>query len=406
MPGRGAKPDFLSVMPAMKELREILDAYETIRRQGRAAALATVVAVSGSSYRRPGARMLLTSDGGVVGGVSGGCLESDVFARARTVMEAGRPDVVTYDTTEDGDIVFGVGLGCRGVIQILIEPLTGSRPDFEFLAALAGRREAGVCATVFRSEGDARAGLGDRLLLSQTGSVYDGLADAGLAARVQLDAEEVLASGRSCLREYPMPSGSVAVFLEAIAPPQSLVVFGAGHDAPPLVRLAKELGWHVTVADARPAYATAERFPQADVVLICPPDEAALRLPLDARTAVVLMTHNYLQDRALLEQLLPSLIRYLGVLGPKRRMEGLFSELPPSTVTDETLSRLHSPVGLDIGADTPELIALAIIAGIQAVAAGRPGGFLRDRSGPIYPPEPPPSLASSGAQPRCGLAAP
>lgn len=390
----------------MKELREILDAYEAIRRQGGLAALATVVAVSGSSYRRPGARMLLTADGALAGGVSGGCLESDVFGRARAVMEAGQADIVTYDTTEAGDIVFGVGLGCRGVIQILIEPLTGARPDFEFLLSMAERREAGVCATVFRSEGDTPMRLGDRLLLSQTGSVYNGISDADLAARVHSDAGDVLTSGKSRVREYAASHGSVTVFLEALTPPQPLVVFGAGHDAPPLVRLAKELGWHVTVADARPAYANAERFPQADAVLVCPPEEAAARLPLDARTAVVLMTHNYLHDRALLEQWLPAPVRYLGVLGPKRRTERLLSELPPGAVTPEALSHLHSPVGLDIGADTPELIALSIIAGIQAVAAGRPGGFLRDRSGPIYPPEALAPSATVGVLPGCGIAAP
>ena len=264
----------------MKELREILAAYEALRRQGRPAALATVVAVSGSSYRRPGARMLLATDGWVAGGVSGGCLEGDVLQRARVVMESGVADIVTYDTTEDGDIVFGVGLGCRGVIQILIEPLTGDRPDLEFLAVLTTRREAGVCATVFRCEGGASARLADRLLLSETGNVYDGLTDAELAARVRVDAGDVLASGRSCAREYALSTGSVSVFLEALVPPQPLIVFGAGHDAPPLVRLAKELGWHVTVADPRPAYATSERFPQADAVVVCPPDKAAVRLPL------------------------------------------------------------------------------------------------------------------------------
>ena len=390
----------------MKELCEILTAYEMIRQQGETAALATVVAVSGSSYRRPGARMLLTTDGWVAGGVSGGCLESDVSARARAVMESGQADIVTYDTTEDGDIVFGVGLGCRGVIQILIEPLTGSRPDLEFLSALAQRREAGVCATVFRSEGNNSTHLGNRLLLSQTGSVYGGLVDAILAARVRSDAGDVLVSGISGVREYAMSGGFVSVFLEALLPPQSLVIFGAGHDAPPLVRLAKELGWYVTVADARPAYATAARFPLADAVLVCPPEEAVRRLPLDTGTAVVLMTHNYLHDRALLKHWLSSSIRYLGVLGPKRRMERLLSELPPETVTDEALSRLHSPVGLDIGADTPETIALSIIAGIQAVAAGRTGGFLRDRSGPIYSPEDSALPVTIGSLPRCGIAAP
>lgn len=372
----------------MKELREILNAHDALRRQGRPAALATVVAVRGSSYRRPGARMLLTGDGWVAGGVSGGCLESDVAQRARAVLESGRAEVVTYDTTEDGDVVFGVGLGCRGVIQILIEPLSGDRPDMAFLMSLVRRREPGVCATVFRCEGDSATRLGDRLLLSQSGEVCDGLAGA-VAALVRPDTQGVLASGKSVVRDYALAQGSVAVFLEALAPPQALVIFGAGHDAPPLVRMARELGWHVTVADARPAYASAERFPSADAVLTCPPEEAADRLPLDAQTAVVLMTHNYLQDRTLLEQWLPAPVRYLGVLGPKRRTERLLNDLPPALVTPEVFARLHSPVGLDLGADTPELIALSILAGIQAVAAGRPGGFLRDRPGPIYISEPP-----------------
>ena len=350
--------------------------------------------------------MLLTADGWAAGGVSGGCLESDVAQRARVVLESGRADIVTYDTTEDGDIVFGVGLGCRGVIQILIEPLGGNRPDFAFLAALIQRREAGVCATVFRSEGGAPARLGERFLQSETGSAYDGMADADLAARVRLDAGDALASGRSCTREYKLSEGSVSVFLEALAPPQALVIFGAGHDALPLVRLAKEMGWHVTIADARPADATAERFPQADVVLVCPPEAAAMQIPLDARTAVVLMTHNYLHDRALLEQWLSSPVRYLGVLGPKRRTERLLADLPPGLVTDAALARLHSPVGLDIGADTPELIALAITAGIQAVAAGRPGGFLRDRVGPIYAPETPTLPATVGILPQCAIGTP
>ncbi|MDQ2799684.1 MAG: XdhC family protein [Armatimonadota bacterium] len=388
----------------MKELRDILTTYESLQQQGRPAALATVVAVSGSSYRRPGARMLMTEDGPIAGGVSGGCLESDVFQRARLVMEHGRADIVTYDTTEDGDIVFGVGLGCRGVIQILIEPLTGPRPDFEFLTGLLQCREAGVCATVFRSEGHSPLCLGDRLLLSETGSVHHEIADAELAERIQSDALDALVSGKSCTRDYALYGGSASVFLEAIKPPLSLVIFGAGHDAPPLVRLAKEIGWHVIVADPRPAYATVERFPQADVVLAFPLEEAASRLSLDARTAAVLMTHNYLNDRTLLEQILPSPVRYLGVLGPKRRTERLLSELPPALLTNEALSRLHSPVGLDIGADTPELIALSIITEIQATTAARSGRPLRDRPGPIYPPEP--SLSTAGdILPACGLAA-
>ena len=373
----------------MKELREILNASQALEQQGKQAALATVVAVSGSSYRRPGARMLMTSEGPVAGGVSGGCLETDVFQRACLVLERGKPDLVTYDTTEDGDIVFGVGLGCRGIIQILIEPLVGPRPDFEFLAELLARREAGACATVFRRDGPGTAELGERLLLSETGECHDGLSDDELSRTVLADALNTLKTGQSQTREYAQANGAVEVWIEALTPAQSLVVFGAGHDAPPLVRLAKELGWHIVVADSRPAYATTERFPQADAVHALPPQEAIAQMTLDARTAVVLLTHNYHQDLALLERLLPLPLSYLGILGPKRRAERLLADLPAALRTGETLARLHSPVGLDIGADSPELIALSILAEIQAVTAGRPGGFLRERSGPIYSPTPP-----------------
>lgn len=369
----------------MKELREILLAYPHLEAQGIPAALATVVAVSGSSYRRPGARMLMTADGPLAGGVSGGCLESDVFQRACQVMEQGKPDLVTYDTTEDGDIVFGVGLGCRGVIQILIEPLKSRRPDLEFLTDLLRRREAGVCATVFRCEGEGGTRLGQRFLLAQSGAVCDGLRDTELMRSVFADAQSVLASGPSQTQEYALANGSVEVWFEAIMPTPALVVFGAGHDAPPLVRLAKEIGWHVTIADTRPAYATSERFPQADAVHAVSMDNALASITLDAKTSVVLLTHNYHQDLALLEQLLPLGISYLGILGPKRRTERLLADLPSGLVTDEALAPLHSPIGLDIGADTPESIALSVLAEIQAMTAGRTGGFLRDRSGPIYP---------------------
>jgi xanthine dehydrogenase accessory factor len=370
----------------MKELREILTACQSLQGQGKKAALATVVAVSGSSYRRPGARMLMTMDGPVAGGVSGGCLETDVFQHACLVMEQGKADLVTYDTTEDGDILFGVGLGCRGVIQILIEPLIGSRPDFAFLAGLIERRELGVCATVFRSEGSGTARVGERLLLSETGDIHNGLNDSELTRRVLADAQGALTSGKSRTKEYVIADGSVEVWIETLLPSQSLAVFGAGHDAPPLVRLAKELGWHVSVADPRLAYATAIRFPEADAIHAVPLQEALSQVAIDARTAVVLLTHNYHQDLTLLERLLPQPLAYLGVLGPKRRTERLLTDLPAAIRTNEALSRLHSPVGLDIGANSPELIALSILAEIQSVMAGRPGGFLRERPGPIYPP--------------------
>jgi len=182
--------------------------------------------------------------------------------------------------------------------------------------------------------------------------------------------------------------GPTDVFVEVIEPPVPLLVFGSGPDAVPLVRLARELGWHVTVADERPAAASGGRFPGADATLTCAPEAVPERAGLDARTVAVLMTHNYLQDLRLLEVLLPLPVRYLGILGPKRRTERMLGDLRKQGLepSEDWLGRLHSPAGLDIGADTPEGIALAIVAEINAVLAGRTGGPLRERDGPIYSP--------------------
>lgn len=365
----------------MKELQDILKAYEAITVRGQAAALATVVKVAGSSYRRPGARMLVTQAGRAAGSVSGGCLESDVVQQAQRVIASGEAALLTYDTTEDSDIVYGAGLGCRGVIHILIERVT---PGFaEFLAGLMGDRQRGVLATVLQAEGIP---LGSRLCLREGFSPVCDMGDADLAARVLEDSHDALRSGVSRVQSY----GQRDVFIEVLEPPVPLIIFGAGPDAPPLVRLAKELGWHVTVVDERLGSADPARLPLADTLVACPPEAVAERVGLDARTVAVLTTHNYLQDLRLLETLLPSPLRYLGILGPKRRTQQMLADLHRQgiTPTEDQLSRVHGPAGLDIGADTPEGIALAIVAEINAVLAGRSGGLLRKRDGPIYsPPE-------------------
>jgi len=378
----------------MKELSAIASAFEQARSEGKACALATVVAVSGSAYRRPGARMLITEGGQATGGVSGGCLERDVFLRARRVMERGQATLATYDTTDDDDLVFGVGLGCRGVIRILIEPLpTASQPCHLLrLSEMLPRREPGVLATVWRVEGRTEARVGSRLLLSSRGRLWDDIGDPELAAQIESDAQEALQKDRSATRIYRLPAGEAEIFLELLRPPVPLVLFGGGPDAVPLVQLAAELGWHVTVVDGRPtagsqpAAASRARFPRADAVLLCRPEQVRQQVRLDSDTVAVVMTHHYLTDLRLLEVLLPSPVRYLGLLGPKSRAERLLHDLSHAGVaaTEAQRRRLYAPVGLDLGAETAEEIALAILAEIRAVLAGRTGGMLRDRQTPIH----------------------
>lgn len=398
----------------MKELQDIVEAAKEAERNGRTAILATVVQIEGSAYRRPGARMLITEDGWRAGSISGGCLESDLVERAWGLTARGEPALVTYDATDGGEPIFGLGLGCRGTVRILVERLTpGRTPDpVAFLQECLQGRGPGVLATVFRLQGPVGAKVGARLLLHHDGRVTCDIRDPGLAAPVEEDARRAVETGWSGPRTYPFPSGAAEVFVEVARPPTPLVIFGAGHDAAPILRLAKELGWRVTVVDSRPTFATSGRFPLADEVVVCLPEAILGRVRLDRHTAALVMTHNYLQDQKLLEILLPSPVRYLGVLGARSRTEQLLADLRGEGMTwsEEQLARLHAPVGLDIGAEGPEGIAIAVLAEIQAVLAGRSGGFLRQRTRPIHLESGPAQPASregswAGAKAASGLSA-
>jgi xanthine dehydrogenase accessory factor len=330
----------------MKELSAIVAALH--EPAAFPAVLATLVSVAGSSYRRPGARLLLAADGRRIGSISGGCLEDDVLARAKRVLATGVPESVVYDTTSENDLIWGVGLGCHGVVRVLLERIT-SCPDWaRALRENFSSRKTTVLSV--RHAGAPPAGWGTRLG-----------ADAG-------------------------PASSPEVFVQAIAPPAALVVFGAGDDAQPLVRLAKELGWHVTVADPRPALVTAARFPLAEVRLAGPADQLVAQAAPAAGALAVVMTHHYVHDVPLLGALLQLPLAYLGLLGPKKRAERILADLAASgqTVTSEQRLRLHAPVGLDLGADSPEQVALAIVAEMQAVLGRRDARPLRDRVRPIH----------------------
>jgi xanthine dehydrogenase accessory factor len=381
----------------MKELQDIVAAFEKVEHCGQTAALATLVKAQGSTYRRPGARMLMTLEGQMVGSLSGGCLESDVFERAQEVVVWGEPIVVKYDTMSDEDIVWGLGLGCNGVVEILIErlPQESEFNPVAFVAQCLCDQQKGVLARVFRTEGQVGANVAACWMLYPDGTVTSNITDAELATGILHDAREALGNNQSTGKTYHLSAGSAEVFIEVIQPSLPLVIFGAGHDAVPLVRFAKELGWHVTVVDSREAYATKARFPLADAIILSRPEnigdseallQSADRVPLHPDTVAVVMTHNYLHDKELLRTLLFSLLRYIGLLGPKRRSDRILQELREEglQLTNAQLSRLYSPVGLDIGADEPEEIALSIVAEIQAVLANRSGGLLRNRTKPIH----------------------
>lgn len=382
----------------MKELQRILQAFEESQQAEKRAVLATVVQTSGSVYRRPGARMLLTEDGQMVSAISGGCLEADILERSRSLLsKGGDPILVRYDTTSSEDIVFGFGLGCNGIVDVLIESLGDAAAvrQLSLIQDCLNTQQTVAIATVFSVENVPNVRVGDRVILKSDTTMINQISNTNVAHRIAADLNKTLIEKQTRIQSYALSCGHINVLLEIIRPPVPLLIFGAGYDAIPVVQFAKQLGWHVTVIDHRPEYLTQNRFPYADRLLCCKPDQPeTYNHLLTPQTVAVIMTHRYLSDLALLKTLVPSRLRYLGVLGPKRRMQQLWQDLTGHGVipTSEQSQRLYNPVGLDIGAETPEEIALSIVAEIQAVIGGRSAGFLRDRIGSIHSPSQPPCL--------------
>ena len=383
----------------MNELKVILEAFEEVKRLGQSAALATVVKVSGSAYRRPGARMLVTASGQTVGMISGGCLENDVFAHAQQVMQTGKSRVVNYDTTVDEDVVWGLGLGCNGIVQILIESLE-AEDAFNSLTLLAqcfNQQRQQTLATVFKVEGSVNVNIGAHLLSHPDGTVMSNIADPSLALEILSDVQAMPYRPASAARQYEGTSGNVEVLIEQIHPPTSLVIFGAGQDAVPVAQLAKMLGWQVTIVDCRANAISPARFPMADAVVLSRRNIVHKQVSINADAVAIVMTHHYLDDAALLKMLLPSPACYIGVLGPKHRTERLLQSIQPEICINQAWDRLYTPIGLDVGAETPEAIAVSIVAEIQAVLTNRFGGSLRNRKGTIHTP----IELSQGEEPRC-----
>lgn len=381
----------------MNEMRAIVEVYKRAARERMQTALATVVSVEGSAYRRPGARMLMTEDGHMTGSLSGGCLEHDVFERSLGVMKTREPIVVRYDTGASADIVWGLGLGCNGVVHVLIEPLDSvvMPHHFKLLADCFTEHKPCVIATVFgvrRSPAFAMRSdelgvqIGARLLLQKGESPLVEFGHKELAHAVMRDAREALSDYESSVCVYELAEGDVDVFIEVIEPPTPVIIFGAVAGAAPVLEFAQKLGWHVTVVDTQARTTSYERFAAADSVLLCRPEDVRAHVPLTSRTMVLVMTHNYAHDSELFNTLLPSSVRYIGCLGPKRRTEQIISEAKAEGVMmgEIEMQRLHFPVGLNLGAETPEEIALSIIAEMRAVLAGHGGGFLKNYPAPIH----------------------
>jgi xanthine dehydrogenase accessory factor len=369
----------------MNELQAILKAFDESQNSGDAF-LATVVKTQGSTYRRPGAKMLITSTGKMVGTISGGCLENDVFEHTRQSMSNSKAIVITYDNTAPEDIIWGFGLGCNGIVQVLIESLNLNNTNIlNYIKECLNNNHFGVIATVFNTEGEVNIKIGTRLLVNSNGNISTNIQDINFAQSLTTDAQAALINQKSTVNKYHLSNGSVEIFIEVIQPPTPLVIFGAGRDAIPVAKYAKTLGWHVTVVDCRASNATYERFLMADEIILAR-RETINQVSITERTAAVVMTHNYLDDIEIVKMLLLSSNRYAGVLGSKQRIERLLTDLRAAETiyTDDMLEKLHAPIGIDIGAETPEEIAMAIIAEVQAVLSNRNASFLKNRKKPIH----------------------
>ncbi len=362
----------------MKDLPSILAAHHRLRAAGEETLLVTLVHTEGSTYRRAGARMLVLPGCQTLGTISGGCLEPqvarDAFAATRGSSAAATRAVLTVDNSADEDS-WGPASGCHGRLTLLAErfPATGPCPPLDMVAEVRRLQRAAVAGHFF-----ARDAAGALAAVSPP-----------TTARWAAEIATTLANAASRWVEHE----AIAAFLEVIAPPPHLLLFGAGNDAQPVARMAAELGWAVTVVDSRARLATAERFPAAEVVSAAGPD--ALPDLLRAHSAAVLMSHRFADDATALAHLLPRSLPYIGLLGPRRRTQRLLDHLRAAgqEATAAQLAAVHSPIGLDLGSTSPETIALAIVAEIQATLAQRIPSPLHTRTGPLLPPTTSPSAA-------------
>ena len=373
-------------MKHWQETSQIVGRVTELAAAGRRAALATVVRIAGSAYRRTGAKLLVEENGATRGGVSGGCLEADVREVALGVMREGVPRLRHYETGGDDRTVWGLGLGCNGSVDIFVQPVTsedtveGAR---HLRMLLAGDAPFAV-STVVRGP----ASVLGRMLVAGDGAPAGSTGSSALDRLIARRAEALVAAGESECCDI-QPTGvdlpSTEVFTEVHVPPPRLVICGAGDDAIPLAACASQVGFRVTVVDHRPAYLSPERFPGVERI-DRGPDDGLEGLPLGPQTYLVVMTHSFAHDRDWVGRLLRTEVPYIGLLGPRARRDEILERIDAAgeRIGAMGMERLFAPVGLDLGADGPEQVALSIVAELLAVRAASAPRHLREREGVIH----------------------
>ena len=369
----------------MKEIKAIIEAYHKIDFSKNKVALATVVRVEGSSYRRTGARMLVIDSGEWVGGISGGCLEGDALKKAKLSMAQNKPTIVTYDTTDDDPFQIGVGLGCNGIIDVLLTPIDNKNTDNQILnlEKCVESRIPKIMITVLSLNGNVtKIKLGDSFILNESTNFSEVFSLKNDIENLENDLHNCLTSKQSIIKNYLTEKGEIKLFSEVIIPATHLIIYGGNYDIYPLVKLSKEIGWKVSVV-CNPLKVHKTLFDLADAVIS---KEQANNITIDDNTVAVLMAHDYETDFKNMRNLLKTNILFIGILGPKKRTDKMFLQLTEegNPVSESDLRRIASPVGLDIGATTPEEIAISIIAEVKTFFSGRDGSRLKFRDGAIY----------------------
>jgi xanthine dehydrogenase accessory factor len=369
----------------MKEIKAIIEAYDAADKKTVNLALATVVRVEGSSYRRTGARMLIMDNGVWVGGISGGCLEGDALKRSQLAIKNSRSTRITYDTTEDDPYQIGVGLGCNGVIEVLFTPLDindKSNPVEVLKSCIKANRETHVLITIMGLSGDWNVKAGE--VIRHTGlSSLTILGDTLAERQLQQAVTEQLSIGHSAPHYFELENGrKLETFIEILPPEINMVLIGHQYDVYPLGKLIKEMGWRLTIV-AELQKINPHIIAIADEI-VSPVNFSGMFI--DLHTAIILMAHDYKTDKYNLPKALATPAPYIGMLGPRVRSEKIWRELAKEgiTISSTDMKRIHAPVGLDIGAVTPEEIALSLIAEVKAALSDRDGTFLRLRQTAIH----------------------
>ena len=373
----------------MKEIREIINAYNKARKNEKRLALATLVHLNGSSYRRPGARMIVDEEGQLTGAISGGCLEGDALRKAVFCIHTQIPKLVVYDTSDEEDATIGIQLGCSGIIQVLFEPIDENDPlnPIELLKKAVHKRQNTVLVTLYAPQIKKGDTVGTSMLLEDSGEFHNNSTFQLVPETLMQDIKETLTIKKSSFKSYNLNDHTFNAFLSFISPPISLIIVGAGNDAIPLQSIAETLGWDVTIVDGRHTYAKIERFSSACQIIVSKPEKVLQQIPIDEKSVFVLMTHNYNYDYAILKALLDKNVTYIGALGPKKKLDNMITDLKAENIflNERQKNILYGPVGLELGAETPAEIALSITAEIMSVMHNKKGGSLRNLLTEIHP---------------------